>query len=147
MILPITFTASINTLTFCQIQLIQAIENQKARRFNLGDVSSGAFSREIQTDDSPVTYDLTFVLPINLEPIFRAWLAQDDFNMLKGAPFNMPIVTEYGVILRWCNLLMVGQPQQSSMTLNTKTYTAKVTARKQMNSPDGLDDITSAAGV
>lgn len=119
----------------------------EARRFNLGDVSSGSFAKEIQTDDSPVVYDLTFVLPINLEPIFRAWLSQDDFNMLKGAPFNMPIVTEYGVIIQVVQFVDGGQPQQSSMTLRTKTFTARVAARRQMNSHGGLTDPIFAVGT
>lgn len=116
-------------------------------RFAINSLRSGAYANKIVTDDTPTVYSLQFRFDATEAAIFRAWLAQDSFNMLKGAAFNMPLYTEYGRLLQVVRFADGGQPQITSTTADIVVYSAQVIARTQMDDVNGLPDAVFAPQV
>lgn len=123
-----------------RLPLMNSYSKQDASGFSINGLTSGSYAARIDTDDIYTVYDLSFVLTLEQAAIFRAWLAQDEFNMLKGAAFNIPLQTEYGVILQVVRFVDGNYPQLTGKVRNLLTYSAKVIARTQMDDINGLGD-------
>ena len=123
-----------------RLPLMNDYSKQDASGFSINGLTAGDYAARIDTDDIYTVYNLSFVFKPEQAAIFRAWLAQDEFNMLKGAAFNIPLQTEYGVIIQVVRFTENGKPQLTGKVRGLLTYSAQVIARTQMDNVDGLDD-------
>lgn len=127
--------------------LMTGYSKQDASGFSINNLDSGSYVARIDTDDIYTVYSLNFVFKPDEAAIFRAWIAQDSFNMLKGAAFNIPLLTEYGEIIQVVRFADGGYPQLTGKSAGKLTYSAKVIARTQMDNVNGLDDAVFAPQV
>jgi hypothetical protein len=100
-------------------------------RFITSQPAAGSYYSQIVSDDVPVFIEFEIVAQSQPEALaFRSWLISDNFAVLSGAPFNMPIWTEYGLNMEVVSFTPDGLPRLSQAIRGVYIYSARVLLNK-----------------
>lgn len=120
--------------------ITEAKQRREVVGFLESPVSSGPSYVELFSDDTPTTWDITFVFNRSQAMAFQAWLRQ--YEIKTTAPFfdSFPIQIEEGLYEQEFRFTSDGYPQCTGQSGNVFTYTATVLARAISNPYDGLEE-------
>jgi hypothetical protein len=103
-------------------------------RFITSQPAAGRYFSQVVSDDVPVFIEFEIVAHSQPEAqAFRSWLIADDFAVLSGAPFNMPIWTEYGLNIEVVSFAPDGLPRLSQSIRGVYIYSARVLLNRAVN--------------
>ena len=120
---------------------------QETPRFDTSQPASGAYYAEIVSDDAPMYFSVNFVLTREEALYFRAWLRQNNFEILTGAQFEIELSTEDGLTTQIASFTPSGIPQLSSESGRIVNYTGEILVQK-FNEPSAeFDDLILGIGA
>ena len=120
---------------------------QETPRFDTSQPASGAYFSEIVSDDAPMYFSVNFVLTREEALYFRAWLRQNNFEILTGAQFEIELSTEDGLTTQIASFTPSGIPQLSSESGRIVYYTGEILVQK-FNEPSAqFDDLILGIGA
>lgn len=120
---------------------------QETPRFDTSQPASGAYYAEIVSDDAPMYFSVNFVLTREEALYFRAWLRQNNFEILTGAQFEIELSTEDGITTQIASFTPSGIPQLSSESGRIVNYTGEILVQK-FNEPSAeFDDLILGIGA
>lgn len=131
--------------TGLRLPLQSNYSREESARFQASSPASGPYFTQIITDDAPVYVNLSWTFTASEALAFRAWLRQDNFAIMNGASFNMPVSIEGGLQVQTCYFTPDGVPQMTSETQTKKMYQAKVMVRKLDEFGEGSEDLIIGA--
>ena len=118
---------------------------RETERFITTQPASGAYFFEIVSDDAPMYFTLNFVFTREQALVFRAWLRQNNFEILTGAQFEIDLSTEGGITTQVAAFTPGGIPQLSSESGKIVNYTAEIMVQR-FNEPSlGSEDLILGA--
>lgn len=103
---------------------------RETERFTTSQPASGAYYYEIVSDDAPMYFTLNFVFTRAEAMVFRAWLRQNNFEILTGAQFEIDLSTEDGITTQIAAFTPSGIPQLSSESGRIVSYNAEIMVQK-----------------
>ena len=114
---------------------------QETPRFDTSQPASGAYYAEIVSDDAPMYFSVNFVLTREEALYFRAWLRQNNFEILTGAKFEITLSTEDGLTTQVASFTPNGIPQLSSESGRIVNYTGEILVQRFNEPTAGFEDL------
>lgn len=114
---------------------------QETPRFDTSQPASGAYYAEIVSDDAPMYFSVNFVLTREEALYFRAWLRQNNFEILTGAQFEIELSTEDGLTTQIASFTPSGIPQLSSESGRIVNYTGEILVQRFNEPTAGFEDL------
>ena len=114
---------------------------QETPRFDTSQPASGAYFSEIVSDDAPMYFSVNFVLTREEALYFRAWLRQNNFEILNGAQFEIELSTEGGLTTQVASFTPSGIPQLSSESGRVVNYTGEIMVQRFNEPSAGFEDL------
>lgn len=131
--------------TGLRLPLQSGYSREDSARFQASAPASGTYYTQIISDDAPVYVSLSWAFTAAEALSFRAWLRQDNFAILNGASFTMPVSIEGGLNNQTCYFTPDGLPQMTSETQTKKMYQAKIMIRQLDEFGEGSEDLIIGA--
>lgn len=120
---------------------------QETPRFDTSQPASGAYYAEIVSDDAPMYFSVNFVLTREEALYFRAWLRQNNFEILTGAQFEIELSTEDGITTQIASFTPSGIPQLSSESGRIVNYTGEILVQRFNEPSTEFDDLILGVGA
>ena len=120
---------------------------QETPRFDTSQPASGAYFSEIVSDDAPMYFSVNFVLTREEALYFRAWLRQNNFEILNGAQFEIELSTEEGITTQVASFTPSGIPQLSSESGRIVNYTGEILVQRFNEPSAGFEDLILDIGA
>ncbi len=109
--------------------------------FDTTDPASGSYFVQINSDDSPTYFNLSFIFERESAMVFRAWLLRNNKDLLNGAQFEIDLSTESGDTTQVASFTQDGIPQYTGETTNLVYYSAKILVRRFFEPITGNEDL------
>lgn len=103
--------------------------------------AAGPYFAQIETEDVPAFFSVSFIFNRVHAQAFAAWLRLNNNEIKNGAQFEIALSIEDGVVTQVASFTRDGVPQYSGENAKTVTYTAEIMVRKLLYPSEGCESL------
>lgn len=118
---------------------------RETERFTASQPASGAYYYEIVSDDAPMYFTVNFLFERYQAQAFRAWLRQNNFELLTGGQFEIQLSTEDGITTQIAAFTPTGIPQMTGESGRIISYSGEIMVQRFNEPTLGYEDLVLAA--
>lgn len=114
---------------------------EETPRFAISQPASGPYFAQILTDDAPTYFNVQFIFKRQYAQAFRAWLRQNEFEILTGSQFEIDLSIEDGVVTQTASFTPDGIPQYTGETAQVVAYSGRIMVRQLYEPSLGSEEL------